>query len=404
MWFIKKLSFLFLNKVFAQKLVSYLVLIIFFYLIKDFWLVIFLTFVFSYLFLTFGTFLKSKLDLFINKAIRTNKNKDLLKKFFSTNILIIFLYLTFISVLFFALSDILPKLTKELRDLPKYVPMLGDYVNVAVEKLEEFKNINTQIWWSLSEVFTKQDMDLILQIFEKIKSVWAIFIKIFLSIILSYIFILDRDKLKIYLKWIEKSNFGFFYREYNIIIKKIVDTFWLVFKAQSMIALTNAILTTIWLLIIWLIQGHSFPFIYTLAIIVFICWFIPVIWTFISSLPILIIWYTTFWWIAIVIEIIFLIWIIHAIEAYYLNPKIVSSFIELPVSLTFLVLIFSEHYMWIAWLVIWISCFYLLIEIFKEIDVLLTKSKTTYCSYKEINENSDNEIKDIRVSRNNTKK
>jgi predicted PurR-regulated permease PerM len=46
-----------------------------------------------------------------------------------------------------------------------------------------------------------------------------------------------------------------------------------------------------------------------------------------------------------VIEIVFLITLIHAIEAYYLNPKIVSSFVRIPVSLTFLILIVSEHFM-----------------------------------------------------------
>lgn len=399
MWFLKRIWRLFLNKIFLQKLSAYSVLILALYLLKDFWLVLFLTFLFSYLFLTFWSFLKQKFDLFVNKVIRSKKNKDILKKLFSTNIIIIFLYLIFISVLFFALSDILPKLTKELRDLPKYVPMLGDYVNVVVEKLEEFKRINTQIWWSINEVFTKQDIDLVLQIFEKIKSVWAIFIKVFLSIVLSYIFILDREKLWGYLKWIQKSNFGFFYREYSIIVNKIVNTFWLVFKAQSMIALTNAVLTTIWLVIIWLIHSQSFPFIYTLAIIVFICGFIPVIWTFISSFPILIIGYTTYWWIAIVLEIIFLIWFIHAVEAYYLNPKIVSSFIELPVSLTFLVLILSEHYMWFAGLVIWISCFYLLIEILKEFDIILDKTKTTLTDMKKQEIETNWELKNIRMSR-----
>jgi len=47
-----------------------------------------------------------------------------------------------------------------------------------------------------------------------------------------------------------------------------------------------------------------------------------------------------------------LISFIHAVEAYYLNPKIVSSYIKLPLSLTFLVLILSEHFMGFAGLVI----------------------------------------------------
>ncbi len=35
--------------------------------------------------------------------------------------------------------------------------------------------------------------------------------------------------------------------------------------------------------------------------------------------------------------------LVHAIEAYYLNPKIVSSYVHFPVFVTFLILLVSEH-------------------------------------------------------------
>jgi predicted PurR-regulated permease PerM len=50
----------------------------------------------------------------------------------------------------------------------------------------------------------------------------------------------------------------------------------------------------------------------------------------------------------IVAILLLLIAIVHIIEAYYLNPKIVSSFLELPVSLTFIILIVSEHFFGLA--------------------------------------------------------
>jgi len=48
--------------------------------------------------------------------------------------------------------------------------------------------------------------------------------------------------------------------------------------------------------------------------------------------------YSTTGTFTIVIAIVLLITIIHIIEAYILNPRIVSSFLELPVSLTFVIL------------------------------------------------------------------
>lgn len=396
----RKITRLIFNKLFLQKLIAYICLILVFFLFKDFLLIFFLTFIFAYLFLTFWSFIKIRLDCFLDKILRSDKTKNFFKNFLSLNILVMFLYLTFIWVLFFAISDLLPQLTKELKDLPNYVPVLAEPINLIASKLEEFKNLNSQIGWSISEIISKQDIDLAMQIFDRVKSAWVILIQIILSLILSYIFIMDREKLHTYLNGIKKSNFWFFYDEYKIIIEKIVKTFWLVFQAQSIIALTNAILTTFWLFIIWLLHHTTFPFIYTLAIIVFICWFIPVIWTFISSVPILIIWFSMVWWIWVVIEIIILITVIHAIEAYYLNPKIVSSFIHLPVSLTFLVLIISEHFIWFAWLVIWISSFYLVLELLKDADKIITKSKIALKEMDDIENDTKWEIKKwIRVSR-----
>lgn len=397
----KKIYKLLLNIVLIQKLFAYLLLILVVFLLKDFALVLFLTFLFSYLFLTLWSFIKLKFDEFISKILRNKKQVLFFQKFFSQNIIIIFLYLLFVWAVFFALFDLLPKLTHELKQLPKFIPALKEPVLMITSKLEEIKNLNSEIWWTLNEVFTKQDIDLMLQVLDKIKAFWAMFIKVIVSLILSYIFIVDKDELSKYLKQIKNSNFWFLYDEYRSIFWKITKTFWLVFKAQSMIALVNAFLTTLGLLIIGVFFGQAFPFIYTLAIVIFICWFIPVLGTFISSLPLFLIWYTTYWSISVVFAIISLIAFVHAVEAYYLNPKIVSSYTKIPLSLTFLILILSEHFMWFVWLVIWISTFYLSLELLRDADNIISKSKETLSKMKNIKEEAKQNIKtQIRTSRN----
>lgn len=396
----KKIVKLFINITFFQKLTAYILLIAAFYFLRDFLFVLFLTFVFSYLFLALGRYLKDFFDEFLPKIMRNKKHASFLRQHITLNLIIWFLYVWFVTIVFFALWDLIPKLSKELKELPKYIPALSSYVDVVAAKLEEIKNFNSQIGWGISEVVSKQDMDLLIQVYEKVKTVGTVFFKVILSLILSYIFIIDREKLAKYLKGIESSNFGFLYYEYTKIIEKIVNTFGLVFKAQSMIAFVNAILTCAGLIIIGALHSSTFPFVYTLAIIVFICGFIPVIGTFISSLPILIIGYATFGNVTIVLEIILLIAFIHAVEAYYLNPKIVSSFIHLPVSLTFLVLILSEHLMWFAGLVIGISSFYLIIELLRDVDEIITNSKVTLDNMKEVEEETKEQIKaNIRLSR-----
>ncbi len=63
------------------------------------------------------------------------------------------------------------------------------------------------------------------------------------------------------------------------------------------------------------------------------------------------------------------------IEAYYLNPKIVSNFLDIPISLTFIILILSEHFFGIAGLLIGMSLFYFIIGLFQDFDKVVTKTR-----------------------------
>ncbi len=365
---VKQISKMFLTNKFFKKIVAYLGLVLFFYIFSDFLSIFFLTFIFAYLFSSIWKYLKIKIDKLIDKSVSKNKLKKFLKKIISLNALILFEYLVFIFLIIFTLSNMLPKIVDELISLPEKVPFIKNEVDNIVTKLQDLIAFNSELWWSITEVVNTQDINIFFDIFNKLKSAWLIFFKIFLSLVLSYIFIIDQSKLKKYFLWIKKSNFAFFYHEYADFFERIVKSFGLIFKAQSLIALTNTILTAIWLYTIWLIyNGALFPYFLTLIIIVFICWFIPVLWTFISSIPILFIGYNV-WWLSIILSLLVLITLVHFIEAYYLNPKIVSSFLNLPVSLTFVILIVSEHLFWIAWLLIWVSLFYFLESLLKDAD------------------------------------
>jgi len=397
-YIIKKVFF---NKYILKKVIAYLILIIFFLVFIDFLLIFFLTFIFAYLFYTLWGFIKSKIDFLIDKYVRRNKCKIILKKIFSFNIIIWILYLWFISFLIYTLITLPQKLSVELSNFAQEFPIYKEYIQQINQKIIELRNIWTELWKSFNDIITKQDLDLLYNIFDTAKVFILIAFKIILSLVLSYVFIVDRFKLTFYLSSIKESNFGFLYNEYKAILEKIVKTFWAAFKAQSFIAFANSILTTIWLLIIWWFNiWETFPFIYTLALIVFICWFIPIIGLFISSIPIFIIGFTMVWWLSVVIQIIILLIIINLIETYYLNPKIVSSFINLPISLTFVVLIVSEHFLWFAWLIIGIWLFYLIIEILKEANIFIDKSKEKINAIKKVQDETKNDIfKNIRLSR-----
>lgn len=156
--------------------------------------------------------------------------------------------------------------------------------------------------------------------------------------------------------------------------------FGVIFKAQSLIALVNSVLTTIGLIIISLlhmndgIHHHMFPFIFTLSLIVLIFGFIPVFGTFLSGIPIIIIAFGYGGW-TTVLECLLMITVVHAIEAYYLNPKIVSGYVHFPVFVTFLILLVSEHFFGIVGLLIGVPIFVILLSFGRDLDVYLTDIK-----------------------------
>jgi predicted PurR-regulated permease PerM len=322
-----------------------------------------------------GEFLKQKIDNFFEVFVEKNKTKKLLETAFSLNIILFIIYISFGIALIFFLSQVLPHLLKELYDLSKTMPFLQNEIQNITDKLEEIRRLNSDLGGSLTQIMTDQDIKVMMDMFARVKTVWWIFLQVLLGVVLSIVFIFDREKVLHYLKKIKKSNFRFLYEEYELIFEKGVKSFGIIIKAQSMIALTNALLTMFGLWIVWIVYGNGFPFILSLGLLVFILWFVPVLGTFLSSIPLIIIAYLYVGGLNAALTIVALIVIIHAIEAYYLNPKIFSSFLELPVSLTFLILIVSEHFFGIVGLLIWVSSFYFIVSLLWDTDKLISESK-----------------------------
>jgi len=370
------ISFIFTKK-FYHKAIAYGILILFLYLFKDFALLFFLTFIFAYLFYSSAEFLKDKIDILLDNFCKEHKNLTFLKRFFSINFVIVIEYIFFLVIVITIISSAIPKLQSELTGLSQTIPALWDQIDNVKWMLWDINKNYSEIDSTIQNALNSENVnyEVIFTIFEKLKSAWSIIFKFIFALILSFVFLLDRHKLQKYLKGIKKSNFSFLYKEYKIIFDKIIRSFGLILKAQSMIALANATLTIIGLFIIWTVflPWVWFPYLMTLWLIVFIFGFIPVVWVFLSSVPILIVWYASYGWLLIVAVIIILIFIIHFIEAYILNPKIVSSFLELPMSLTFIILIIWEHFFWIAGLLIWVSLFYFIAELLKDIDEAISK-------------------------------
>ena len=64
-----------------------------------------------------------------------------------------------------------------------------------------------------------------------------------------------------------------------------------------------------------------------------------------------------------VIYILIMICVIHALEAYVLNPKFMSSKTELPIFYTFIVLLVAEHFFGTWGLIVGVPIFTFLLDI-----------------------------------------
>ncbi|MCT6903250.1 MAG: AI-2E family transporter, partial [Lactobacillus sp.] len=64
-----------------------------------------------------------------------------------------------------------------------------------------------------------------------------------------------------------------------------------------------------------------------------------------------------------IVYILVIVMVLHAIEAYFLNPKLMSAKTDLPIFYTFMVILFSEHFLGVWGLIIGIPLFMFLLDI-----------------------------------------
>ncbi|MED1016989.1 AI-2E family transporter [Bacillus atrophaeus] len=181
-------------------------------------------------------------------------------------------------------------------------------------------------------------------------------LQIVMALILSMFFLFEKKRLSEFMEKFKTSKLAVFYNEFAFFGGKFARTFGKVLEAQFIIALVNCVLTFIAL---WIMH---FPQLFGLSIMVFFLGLIPVAGVVISLVPLSIIAYSTGGGVY-VLYIVLVIMAIHAIETYFLNPKLMSAKTELPIFFTFTVLIFSEHFLGIWGLIIGIPIFVFLLDI-----------------------------------------
>lgn len=95
---------------------------------------------------------------------------------------------------------------------------------------------------------------------------------------------------------------------------------------------------------------------------IFMLSLIPVVGFVISLIPLCIIGYSI-GGLEMTIYVLAMIAVLHFVEGYFLNPKLMSSKMNLPMFYTFIVLLFSEHYIGVWGLILGIPIFVFFLDI-----------------------------------------
>lgn len=179
---------------------------------------------------------------------------------------------------------------------------------------------------------------------------------ILIVIILSFFFLLQRNQVVQFTEKFRNSKIGWAYKEFEYFGRKFTASFGKVIEVQLMIAVFNTILTIIGL---WVL---GFPYLFALTIMVFLLSLIPVAGVIISFIPIGIIGYQIGGF-TLVLWTVVMILVIHGFETYVLNPRLYAQKTKLPMFYTFIILIFSQHFMGIWGLIIGIPIFMFLLDV-----------------------------------------
>ncbi|MBV6712100.1 AI-2E family transporter [Paenibacillus chitinolyticus] len=202
-------------------------------------------------------------------------------------------------------------------------------------------------------------------VFKSVTDIGKVLLHVFIALLLSLFFLLEKPRIIRFTAKFKDSKIAAFYEEVAYFGSRFVHSFGKVLEAQFLIALVNGILSVIAL---WIL---GFPQLFGLGLMIFLLGLVPVAGVIVSLIPLCTIAYSIDG-IMMVVYVLVLVAVLHALEAYMLNPKLMSAKTNLPVFYTFIVLIFCEHFMGVWGLIIGIPIFMFLLDV---LDV--TREKET---------------------------
>lgn len=271
-----------LTRVFAEKIISIAGILIIVLIIQDFVVFFLAAFLCAYLFRLATLWTQGHLLGLSEKSPRHFKSS--LRWLAKEKVLLTFLYVFFACVLVFAIRDIGPTLTSDMINLlqslsQRFSVDLG--ISGLQDTLSQWRSLSYQVGDFMNIISPSTDSNTILS---ELLRISGIFFQILFAYILSFIWLLEHEKVERYFSQLKKGPFAFFYHDVQVLLEKIQKSFGLVFRAQGKIAIANTILTLIGLFIIGLFYSqlsldgsYIFPYLLALGCITFLTSFVPIL-------------------------------------------------------------------------------------------------------------------------------
>ena len=344
-----KNTFQFIQRLPWEKMLIWFVFFMCIYLLRSFFGILFITFVISYI--------ASNIVRQICSKINLPSRKTRLRWLVTTIVFVLF-----ISLMSGAGSYIFPRIVHQVKGfvtsvqvlLPVSVrktlygnqisvpgtqqipaqPTLIDYAENLIEKIlgeERFTELKASAEYQAAlDKMTEKLKHWIVQsspgIFKQIPLIVLFLVKgisdLLISILFSFIIVLQLPSLQTGFSRLENSRLSRFYEEIVPDIIGFGKSIGRAFQAQALIAICNTFLTFLGLIF------FNVPSPLFLSLIVFICSFIPVMGLFLSSLPICILGLQTGGF-ALVLKLTLFIIGVHLVESYFLNPKIMGAVMKI---------------------------------------------------------------------------
>ncbi|MBI5618674.1 MAG: AI-2E family transporter [Gammaproteobacteria bacterium] len=169
-----------------------------------------------------------------------------------------------------------------------------------------------------------------------IKALYKATATMLLALLFSFLVLVDLARLRAQIRDLGESRLKDFYEEAAQPVVSFTNLVGRAIQAQALIACANTLLTVFGMLLLGL------PSISMLALVVFVCSFVPVLGVFLSTTPMVLVALNA-GGLGLSFGVIGMILVIHVIEAYFLNPLIYSQHLRLNPVLTLLILYIGYH-------------------------------------------------------------